>query len=332
VSPNPPVGAVLVAGEDLIGEGYHAKFGADHAEIMALNSATVATTGTTLYVTLEPCSTTGKTPPCADAVIAAGIDRVVIAALDPNPDVNGNGVRKLRDAGIAVDVGVENTNAVRLIRGFSRWIETKQPFVTLKIAQTSDHYVLRSMDSAKWFTSEQSRKKVHQLRAEHDAVLVGSNTVEVDNPTLTVREVEGANPIRVVLDTDNRVTEDHKIFSDFAAETVRFSCQGMAGKHKWGEQYIVSKSAHGLSLAAVMDVLGKRGVTSVLIEGGPRLQRALFDEGLADEIAIFTSPHKADGTVVRNVKLRNTVSIPADWEDIEYGASGADSFHFAAKS
>ncbi|MFC1481044.1 bifunctional diaminohydroxyphosphoribosylaminopyrimidine deaminase/5-amino-6-(5-phosphoribosylamino)uracil reductase RibD [Candidatus Neomarinimicrobiota bacterium] len=332
VSPNPAVGAVLVSGATIIGEGYHAQFGGDHAEVMAIKSGHGATSGATLYVTLEPCSITGKTPPCTDAVIEAGVARVVIATLDPNPHVKGNGAKKLRDAGIAVDIGVEAARGARLIRGFSKWIVDKLPFVTLKIARTRDNFVLQSLENKKWFTSDQSRKRVHELRAEHDAVLVGSNTVEEDNPALTVREIEGINPIRVVLDTDNRLTEDHKVFSDLAAATLRFSSQGTPGKQQWGEHFVVPRSDSGLSLAAVMDVLGKRGVTSVLIEGGPLLQRACFDGGYADEIAIFTSPHNAEAGVIQKGNLENTVLIPVDWEQIEYGATGLDNFQLAAKS
>ena len=332
VSPNPPVGAILVAGAKIIGVGYHAKFGADHAEVMALKSATDDVAGATLYVTLEPCSTTGKTPPCTAAVIKAGIARVVIAALDPNPAVNGSGAQLLREAGINVAVGVEADSGARLIRGFSRWIKTGRPFITLKIARTSDNYVMRSKQDHGWFTSALSRRKVHEMRAEHDAVIVGRNTVEADNPSLTVREIEGANPIRVVLDTDNRLTGEYQLFSDYSAETVRFSSQGTPGKRRWGEQIIVPRSDIGLSLAAVMDVLGKRGVTSLLVEGGPRLQSSFFDKDFADELVIFTSPHKADATVVPNANLRNTVTIPADWEEIECGASGADDFRIAAKN
>jgi diaminohydroxyphosphoribosylaminopyrimidine deaminase/5-amino-6-(5-phosphoribosylamino)uracil reductase len=234
--------------------------------------------------------------------------------------------------GITVDIGVEAAGAARLIRGFSKWIVSNLPFVTLKIARTSDNFVLRSLEKQRWFTSDQSRRRVHELRAEHDAVLVGSNTVVADNPSLTVRETEGINPIRVILDTDNRLAEDYKVFNDFAAETLRFSSKGLPGRQKWGEHRIVPRSKLGLSLAAIMDLLGKRGVTSVLVEGGPRLQRAFFDEGLADEIAIFTSPHKADVAVIENGTLANTVSIPVDWEQIEYGATGADSFQLGAKS
>ena len=331
VSPNPPVGSVIVSGTNVIGEGYHARFGGDHAEVMAIKS-THAPAGATLYVTLEPCNTTGKTGPCVEAIIEAGLSRVVIATLDPNPEVNGDGAKQLRAAGIEVDVGVAAAKGARLIRGFTKWIVTKLPFVTLKIARTSDNFVLRSFEQQRWFTSDQARTRAHELRAEHDAVLVGSNTVEADNPALTVREIEGVNPIRVVLDTGNRLTEEYRIFNDFAAETLRFSSSGLPGRRKWGEHCVVPTSDSGLSIAAVMDALGKRGVTSVLIEGGPRLQRAFFDEGLADEIAIFTSPHKADAAVIRNGNLANTVSIPADWEEIEQGATGIDNFQLAAKS
>ena len=331
VSPNPPVGCVIVSGNNVIGEGYHARFGSDHAEVMAIRSVQGTTADATLYVTLEPCTTTGKTGPCVEAVIAAGINRVVIATLDPNPEVNGDGAQQLRAAGIGVDVGVAAAGGARLIRGYSRWIVTKLPFVTLKIARTSDNFVMRSLEQQQWFTSDQSRTRVHELRAEHDAVLVGSNTVEADNPALTVRAIEGINPIRVVLDSDSRLGEEYKIFSDYAAETLRFSSHGPPGRRKWGEHCIVPSSDAGLSITAVMDVLGKRGVTSVLIEGGPRLQRAFFDKAFADEIAIFTSPHKADAEVNRNGNLANTISIPVDWEQIEQGATGADNFQLAAK-
>ncbi|MBI3192960.1 MAG: bifunctional diaminohydroxyphosphoribosylaminopyrimidine deaminase/5-amino-6-(5-phosphoribosylamino)uracil reductase RibD, partial [Ignavibacteriae bacterium] len=214
VSPNPMVGCVIVKNGKVIGTGYHQKFGEPHAEVHAINSAKESVNGATVYVNLEPCNYFGKTPPCTKLLIKSKIKRVVVGMLDPNLKVSGKGINQLQKAGIEVIAGVLEDEAKKLNEAFTKYIQTNRPFVTLKIAQTLDGKIADKNRKSQWITGAASLKYVHQLRVENDAVLVGAGTIKADDSLLTVREVEGRNPIRIIIDGNFNVSEDARIFHD----------------------------------------------------------------------------------------------------------------------
>ena len=317
VSPNPAVGCLLVRDGEVVGRGYHVRAGAPHAEAVALGEAGERARGAIAYVTLEPCAVKfeGKrTPPCAPALIKAGVVRVVAAIRDPNPDVNGAGLRRLAEAGIVVTEGVGQAEAARLTRGFRHWIASGRPWVILKEARTRDGFVARHKPARKWFTSEAARRWVHGLRGEVDGILVGRATAEVDDPALTVRAVEGRNPQRIVLDSRRRLPENLAIFSDGAAPTWRFSATGEAGPAPWGEEIVVATTGTGLDLPRVLDMLGRRQITSLLVEGGPALNRSFLSQGLAQEVVLITSSAAADAVVRSERGLAGVLRVPEGWQ------------------
>ncbi|MCJ7552329.1 MAG: bifunctional diaminohydroxyphosphoribosylaminopyrimidine deaminase/5-amino-6-(5-phosphoribosylamino)uracil reductase RibD, partial [Ignavibacteriaceae bacterium] len=212
VSPNPLVGCVITKNDKIIGAGFHTKYGDDHAEISAINSSRENLEGSTFYVNLEPCSHYGQTPPCVDRIIQEKIKRVVIGTLDVNPLVSGKGVRKLKDAGIEVKVGVLEKECEDLNKFFFKFINKKLPFVTLKAAITLDGKIADINSHSEWISSPESRRYVHSLRNKYDAVLIGLNTAMIDDPQLTVRHVEGRNPWRIILDSKLELPTDLKIF------------------------------------------------------------------------------------------------------------------------
>ena len=211
VSPNPLVGCVIIKDERIIGAGYHEKFGGNHAEINAINSARENLEGAALYINLEPCSHQGKTPPCVDKIIEKKIKRVVVGTLDMNPMISGAGVKKLKAAGIEVKVGLLEKECVELNKFFFKYITKKIPYVTLKVAQTIDGKIADTAGNSKWISSMVSRRRVHSLRTKYDAVLVGAGTVVSDDPSLTVRLTEGRNPKRIILDSNLDLTSEYKI-------------------------------------------------------------------------------------------------------------------------
>ena len=217
VSPNPLVGCVVVDNKgNKIGEGFHKKFGESHAEVNAISSITnkELLSGATVYVTLEPCSHIGKTPPCADMLAALPLKEVIIAMKDPNPKVNGNGIRILKNAGIKVQVGILESEAEKLNEFFIHHQNFGRPFITLKIAQTADGFLAAADGDSQWISGKQSRKKVHEWRAEYDAVLIGRTTAMADNPSLTVRHIKGRQPKRIVIDGPFELPRDLNVFSD----------------------------------------------------------------------------------------------------------------------
>jgi diaminohydroxyphosphoribosylaminopyrimidine deaminase/5-amino-6-(5-phosphoribosylamino)uracil reductase len=214
VSPNPMVGAVLVKDDKIIGAGYHEYFGGNHAEVNAISNSRTQLDGATLYVNLEPCSHFGKTPPCVDTIIQNKISRVVIGTLDMNPVVSGNGIRRLKEAGIDVRVGVLENECVSLNKFFFKHITQQLPYVTLKAAQTLDGKIADPKGDSKWITSLNARRYVHSLRSQYDAVLVGASTIRKDDPSLTVRFIEGRNPKRIVLDSGLRLSLNYSIFNN----------------------------------------------------------------------------------------------------------------------
>lgn len=300
VSPNPLVGALIVKNDHIIGAGYHERFGSSHAEVNAVNNSTQDVSGSTLFVNLEPCSHFGKTPPCADLIIEKKISRVVIGTLDMNPLVSGNGVKKLKKAGISVKVGVFEKECIELNRFFFKSINKKIPYVTLKTAQTIDGKIADIKGNSKWITSYNSRKFVHQLRAEYDAVLVGSGTVRKDDPSLTVRMNEGRSPIRVILDTKLSLKTTYKVFQTNSVKRV-FLITGKSSSikkekikkiQKQGVTLIfVKENKNGkINIKSALTELYNLGINSVLVEGGSEIFSSFIKENLFDEIYSFISP------------------------------------------
>lgn len=301
VSPNPLVGAVIARRDrHVIGEGWHERFGGPHAEIRALEAARGREMdGATLYVTLEPCNHHGKTPPCTEAILAAGIRRVIVAMRDPNPVVSGKGSKRLREAGIEVIEGVMEKEAQRLNEGYIHYITTNRPFTTVKMAQTLDGFIALPSGESQWITGELAREKVHQLRAASDAVMVGARTAEKDDPSLTVRYgVQGRNPLRVVLDETLSLPAGLKLFTDAERErTVVFTTIAHATgeradelRHAGVGVYGIAVSEGILDLGEAMHILAELGVATLLVEGGATLVGSVIERDLAQKIVIFVAP------------------------------------------
>ena len=299
-SPNPMVGAVIVKEGRIIGEGYHPRFGEKHAEVMAIENASESVEGATLYCNLEPCCNTivgKKTPPCSLRLIHEKIKRVVIATLDPNPFMQGHGVARLREAGIEVTVGVLAEEATFLNEHYFKFIQTGEPFVHLKIAQTLDGRIATRNGDSRWITNESARRMVHQWRATHDAVLVGIGTVLKDDPQLTVRHVEGRQPWRVVLDTHLRIPLTARLVSDdWRQRTIiihgsNADATKRARLQQQGVSLITVPVTDGMvSLPDVLAALKERNIASVLVEGGHTVFTRWIQQGLFDKLSVFIAP------------------------------------------
>jgi len=294
-SPNPPVGAVVVAGGRAVGEGWHKGPGHKHAEIEALEAAGEAARGATLYVTLEPCTHHGRTPPCAPAVIASGVGRVVIGTLDPNPVVDGRGARELADAGLATEVGVGEAEAKRLIQSFAKHVRTGRPFVTAKVAASVDGRVAAADGSSRWITGPTARRDAHRLRGSCDAIIVGVGTVVRDDPELTVRlrGYTGRQPLRVLLDPSARTPASAKALGAGAlvAVTDKAPEDSVEALRATGAAVAEFPAREGrVDLSAVLDELGRRDALEVLIEGGPTVLGDAVDRGLVDRFVIYVAP------------------------------------------
>ncbi len=316
VSPNPLVGCIIIKNERIIGAGYHEKYGSNHAEVNAINSARESIEGSTLYTNLEPCSHHGLTPPCVDKIIENKIKRVVIGTMDMNPLVRGKGIRKLKSAGIDVKVGVLEKECIALNKFFFKYITKKIPYVTLKAAQTLDGKIADIKGGSKWITSLPSRRFVHELRSKYDAVLVGLGTVLKDNPSLTVRLIEGRNPKRVVLDTKLRLSSGHKLFSNNSDKKLIIitSKKNIDRVNKIkkirskGADIIFTGEHKGkINLKSALKELGKRKISSVLVEGGNEIFNSFIKENLFDDVFVFISP-KIVGCgipIVGNLGIKN---------------------------
>jgi diaminohydroxyphosphoribosylaminopyrimidine deaminase / 5-amino-6-(5-phosphoribosylamino)uracil reductase len=298
-SPNPMVGAVLVKDGQLAGEGFHAYAGSDHAEVVALREAGAAAAGTTLYVSLEPCCHHGRTPPCVEQILEAGIARVVTACEDPNPAVSGNGISALRAGGLRVDVGVLAGEAARLNEAFFTYVRTGRPFVTLKVAASLDGKIATRTGESRWITGESARRRVHQLRNETDAVLVGIGTVLRDDPLLTTRLgiADQRDPIRVIVDNLARLPLRAKVVNRASTAPTLLAVSQMAPRAKLealereGVQVIVvENSPRRVSLERLMEALGKRCILSVMIEGGAEINGSALREGIVDKVLVFLAP------------------------------------------
>jgi diaminohydroxyphosphoribosylaminopyrimidine deaminase / 5-amino-6-(5-phosphoribosylamino)uracil reductase len=291
-APNPMVGAVLVRDGEIVGEGYHARFGADHAEVVALRSAGERARGATLYVTLEPCAHHGKTPPCVDALVAAGIARAVIAVADPNV-VAAGGAQRLRAAGIEVEIGVQEKAARELNAPFFHAIRSRRPWVTLKLGVSLDAAIADSSGQSKWLTNPAARREVQRIRAGSDAIAVGIGTVLADDPDLTVRDAPTAPrvpPVRVVFDRGARLPLDSRL-----ARTARETPVVVVASAPAGER-VEALAAAGVEVldaptpAAALDALRGRGIRALLVEGGARLAGSLLGDSLVDRLVIFQAP------------------------------------------
>ena len=302
-SPNPMVGAVVVRDGSVVATGWHRRAGEPHAEVEALRAAGDAARGSVLYVSLEPCTTTGRTRPCVDAVIAAGVARVVCAMSDPNPRVDGRGITALRDAGISVDVGVLEGRARRLNEFFITWVTTGLPFVSAKFAMSLDGRIATHGGESKWITSDEARALVHRLRHAHDAILVGANTVIRDDPNLTTRLPEGGgrSPLRIVVDSRLRIPVEARIFrQDTGRVMVATSDRVWADRHRRfvdaGIPVEVFPHRDGrVDLSDLLRHLGGREIISLLIEGGSSLHGNAFDRRLVDKVHAFIAPRVIGG-------------------------------------
>ncbi len=299
VEPNPMVGCVVVRNGEVMGKGYHRRFGGAHAEIEALQSCTRGPHGATVYVSLEPCCHHGKTPPCTNALIEARVARVVVATTDPNPAVKGRGIRHLRAAGITVETGLMKDKASEVLAPYATRIRLQRPFVIAKWAQSLDGKLATRTGNSRWISCEASRRLVHRLRARVDAIIVGSGTVAADNPTLTARGVPiRRKALRIVLDSRLQLSERCQLVTTCRAAplavmtaTARAATPKARRLRQKGVEVIACRSRGGrLGLSNCLRLLADREITNVLVEGGPTVLTALFEAKLVDEAFVFISP------------------------------------------
>ncbi|MEB3329123.1 MAG: bifunctional diaminohydroxyphosphoribosylaminopyrimidine deaminase/5-amino-6-(5-phosphoribosylamino)uracil reductase RibD [Candidatus Sericytochromatia bacterium] len=310
-SPNPMVGAVVVREGHVVGEGFHPQVGKPHAEVYALDAAGEDARGATLYVTLEPCAHHGRTPPCVERVKAAGIRRVVAAVEDPNPLVAGRGLQALEAAGLEVRVGVLVQEAIRANERFFKYIRTKRPFVSIKTGMSLDGKIATASGESQWITNEHSRGHVQVLRATYDAVMVGVNTVVQDNPRLTCRLPGGRQPLRIIVDSMARTPLNANLFAKPAgAATLRSNTlvcvsskapeERVKALREVGAEILVCQDAGfatdtHIDLARLMVMLGKREITSILLEGGGTLNAAALEAGIVDKLYVYVAPKLIGG-------------------------------------
>jgi len=290
--PNPRVGAVVVAGERVVGEGYHRGPGTPHAEAVALDVAAAQARGATLYVTLEPCCRTGRTGPCTERIIAAGVARVVVGCVDPNPAVDGRGLTALRAAGVEVSLVDSDLRArcEALNEPFARFIRSGLPLVTYKAAVSLDGKVAAAGGDAHWISSPESRRRVHAMRAAADAVMVGAGTLRRDDPRLTVRDAEGRDPVRVVVSRTGRVPLDATVFTTGQETPTILLTEALERGDAAALAHRGVEVVQAAGLCAGVAELARRGLIDILCEGGPTLAGALLTEGLLDRVAVFVAP------------------------------------------
>lgn len=342
VSPNPMVGCVIVSEKgELIGSGYHEKYGENHAEVNAVTAIKnkKKLKGATVYVTLEPCSHFGKTPPCSVMLSKLPIKKVVVAHKDPNSKVDGTGIAQLRNAGIEVEVGILKDKAEALNEFFIHHQTFGRPFITLKIAQTADGYLAAPDGDSKWISGKASRKLVHQWRSKYDAVLIGRSTAIADNPSLTVRHVSGRQPKRIVIDGPYELPRELNLFSDkheektiiltwnkvASATDVDPMLKLMQTNYFRGEVIQLAKKDGHVNLAQGVKELGAKGITSVLVEGGQRLSSALLKQGLVDKIELFIAPKLLGGGTRSILNLGiNKMSDICELKDVSWQNVGDD--------
>ena len=336
-SPNPMVGAVLAKHGAVIGEGFHAFAGSDHAELEALREAETSADGATLYVTLEPCCHFGRTPPCVDRIIKAGVTRVVAACEDPNPAVSGKGFAALRAGGVTVEVGLLAEEASRLNEAFFTYIRTGRPFVILKVAASLDGKIATRTGDSRWITGESARQHVHQIRNEVDAVLVGIGTILRDDPMLTTRlgTPDQRDPTRVIVDNLARLPLHAQVINRASTAPTIVAVSEMAPQarlesleREGAQVLVVPGSPRRVSLLRLMEALGKMDFLSVMIEGGAEINASALQEGVVDKVLLFLAPILIGGrstppavggegieTLRQSTRLRN-VRIERFGEDV----------------
>ena len=316
-SPNPLVGAVIVKDNKIIGEGYHEYYGGNHAEVNAIENATKDVEGSTIYVTLEPCSHFGKTPPCAKKIVESKFAKVVIGMTDPNPLVSGRGIRIIEEAGIEVVAGVLEEDVKELNEIFIKYILTEKPFCYMKYAMTLDGKIASWSGDSKWITSEKSRKYVHHIRQQVSAIMVGIGTVLADDPSLTTRrggEVD-KDAIRVIIDTRCRIPLDARVLNlDSSVRTIiatGSSCEEKleALREKGAEIITTPLKENRIDIEWLFEELGRMGIDSVLLEGGATLNYSALDAGVVDKVMAFVAPKLIGG---QNAKT------PVEGEGIAY--------------
>ena len=333
--PNPMVGAVIVKSGRIVGKGYHEKAGEDHAEIKAIKDAGSACRGATMFVTLEPCDHYGKTPPCTQSIIESGIKKVYAAMKDPNPVTGGKGIRRLKKAGVAVDTGLLAEEAKRINKKYIKFITSKLPYVTVKLAQSIDGKIAARDGSSKWISSDVSRKYVRKMRPDFDAIVVGANTAVNDDPFLLDEKRKGYNVSRVVIDSRLRIPLGSNIIKTAERSPVIIATTELApaGKVKKaqgikGVEIIKTRSrTRRVPLRAFLSKLAHKGIVNVLVEGGGELVGSLVDEKLVDEVMFFIAP-KIIGGGYSSVKGSGAADITkaVELDDIEIKKYGKDIF------
>ncbi len=297
-SPNPHVGAVVVKDGKIVGEGHHERAGNDHAEVVAIRAAGANAKGATLYVSLEPCNHFGRTPPCTEEILRAGIVRVVVGCRDPNPHVDGGGLEKLTKKNVAVTAGVLEAEATKLIAPWTKHVTQGLPYVSLKLALSLDGRIATRTGASKWVTGPDARARVHALRSEHDAVAIGIGTALSDDPRLTVRDAAGDSPLRVVFDTKLRLPVQSRLVA--SAAEVPLVVIASADSPTANEEDLVSRGVEVLrapsstegriDVAAALRLLAARGIVSLMVEGGAELAGSFLAAHLADELHAFIAP------------------------------------------
>ncbi|MGQ9730601.1 MAG: bifunctional diaminohydroxyphosphoribosylaminopyrimidine deaminase/5-amino-6-(5-phosphoribosylamino)uracil reductase RibD [Candidatus Zipacnadales bacterium] len=307
-APNPPVGAVVVKDNLIVGAGFTQAPGGPHAEVTALREAGAAAQGATLYVTLEPCVHLGRTPPCTSAIIAAGIRRCIYAVGDPDPRVAGKGHRKLLEAGVEVETGLLARQALALYEGYFKQRRTGTPFGVLKLAATLDGKVATASGESRWLTGPRARAYVHRLRDENDAVLVGVRTVLVDDPQLTTRRRGGRDALRIVVDSVARTPPTARVVAQESTAGCLIATTQAAPKGRiealraaGAEVVVLPSEEDRVDLRALWEMLGQRGLLSVLIEGGPELAASAFRAGLVNKLLLFIAPKIIGGNEAPSV-------------------------------
>lgn len=319
-SPNPQVGCVIVKHNKIVGKGYHQRAGGPHAEIEALDDAGKQSRGATLYVNLEPCNHFGKTPPCTERIIKAGISKVVIGMQDPNPQVSGRGIHHLRQAGIEVKVGVLEKQAKLLNEAFIKHMTKNLPFVVAKIAQSIDGKVALSSGKSKWITGEKARKEGHKLRNACDCIIVGIRTVLIDDPRLTCRLKNGRDPIKVIVDSTAKLPLKSRLLENgrvILATTEKADIHQLKALQKSGVEIIKTSGKDKVDLNELLFKLGKMNISSVLVEGGPKLLTSFLREELIDKLIMFLAPKIIGGDGKNAIddlninKMENTYKMKA---------------------
>jgi diaminohydroxyphosphoribosylaminopyrimidine deaminase / 5-amino-6-(5-phosphoribosylamino)uracil reductase len=339
VSPNPLVGAILVKNGKIIGKGYHKKYGSAHAEVNAINNSTEKVAGSTLYCNLEPCCHTNKqTPPCVPLIIEKKIKKVVISNFDSNKEVNRKGVKQLQESGVEVITNVLEDEGKDLNKFYFKYVKEKLPYITLKIAQSIDGKISLARNKQTWLTGKQSIKYVHKLRSEYDAVLVGAGTIKTDNPLLTVRNVRGRNPIRIIIDGKLNIPIKSKILNSIDPENMWIITSSNADEKKvklLSEKglrifKIVTKRQTKLELKKIMKVLAKQKIASILVEGGRNIFSQFLKYDMFDEVIILQAPKVLGSGIgipnikkIKNLKLLSVKKLGDDTKLI-YGKNLAD--------